>query len=285
MKNSMYTSTVELITPETAESYLLTSEGNRAINTRTVNTYVKLLKNGSWVVNGASIKFDSTGHLFDGHHRLTAIIKSGIPAEIFVVRGIEDKRAFSTVDCGRGRTADQLLRIEAPDMKNTKTVVSAARAVMLLENNRLPGENKSAQLQKTNTEMLAYIKSLTNLESFVDRACNIVPRNGRSLLPQATIAAFSYHLVINLHWPESLVYRFFEQVTNRYTPAGNPTLETLRKRLLDCRDSRDKTPQQVISAYVVVAFNAFVAGKQLQRLHLSKKNDTVPMFSENNKIQ
>lgn len=46
------------------------------------------MKTGRWVLNGETICFDSNGVLRDGHHRLLAIIESGVTIEVLVVRGV-----------------------------------------------------------------------------------------------------------------------------------------------------------------------------------------------------
>ena len=55
---------------------------------KTVNEYIAQMRKGLWVLNGETVCFDANGALMDGHHRLLAIIESGITIEVLVVRGV-----------------------------------------------------------------------------------------------------------------------------------------------------------------------------------------------------
>lgn len=85
----MFRHKVEKITPEIAKIYY-----SRVINRQAVKTYIAQMKTGRWVLNGETICFDSNGVLRDGHHRLLAIIESGVTIEVLVVRGVDPAAWF-----------------------------------------------------------------------------------------------------------------------------------------------------------------------------------------------
>lgn len=95
---------IETITPRMADDYLGTMRKNRPVSDRVVLEYGMAIDGGKWVVNGEAIKFDVDGHLIDGQHRLRACSLAGKPFRTYVIRGIEDERAFSTMDTGKTRT-------------------------------------------------------------------------------------------------------------------------------------------------------------------------------------
>lgn len=64
----------EIITPETAKSWLLKNVHNRPLRDGLVTTYATDMANEQWQSNGESIKFSSEGELLDGQHRLAAVI-------------------------------------------------------------------------------------------------------------------------------------------------------------------------------------------------------------------
>ncbi|WP_257264502.1 ParB/RepB/Spo0J family partition protein [Endozoicomonas sp. ONNA2] len=98
-------STRLLMTPEMAENILEERNGrNRKISKELVRRISRDIKNDRWIFNGQPIIFDDEGHLIDGQHRLTAIARSGKAVETLVVSGIEDKKAFHTIDHGKPRT-------------------------------------------------------------------------------------------------------------------------------------------------------------------------------------
>lgn len=103
------TATMEMITPQIAEEYLKHNTNNyRFLSREKVCNYAEDMKRGLWKANGESIVFDTDGTLKDGQHRLNAIVKSGIPCQILVVRGIEDN--INVFDMGMGRTISQIAR-------------------------------------------------------------------------------------------------------------------------------------------------------------------------------
>ena len=91
-----------------AELYLSKSRGNRNLSPTKVNQYAADMKNGRWQVTHQGIAFDVNGVLKDGHHRLHAIIKAGIPVDILVVENIP--REATLFDRGRPRDTRQFLK-------------------------------------------------------------------------------------------------------------------------------------------------------------------------------
>lgn len=80
---------VELITPGKAKEYLdLNFEKNRRKSAESISAYGRDMTARTWVFTGDPIKFDTNGRLVDGQHRLEAIIASGVPKQINVVRGL-----------------------------------------------------------------------------------------------------------------------------------------------------------------------------------------------------
>lgn len=52
---------VETITPELAREYLKANTFNRELNEKTVNSYVRQIKEGQWKLNGETIAFSRGG--------------------------------------------------------------------------------------------------------------------------------------------------------------------------------------------------------------------------------
>lgn len=115
MNENKITATVETITPEMAERYLYSSEGNarwsdpsKLYYKRTVDKYANSMLNNNWELNGEAIVFSESGVLKEGHHRMAAVIRAGVPVQMLVVRGISDD--VKTFDEGRPRNVVQVMR-------------------------------------------------------------------------------------------------------------------------------------------------------------------------------
>lgn len=96
-----------LATKDIAQEWLNHNYSNRAISEKYLKTLIKEIRENKWVINGDTIRFSKTGELLDGQHRLTAIVKTGIPQYVWVFTGLDKT---SHIDDGRGRTIrDQIL--------------------------------------------------------------------------------------------------------------------------------------------------------------------------------
>lgn len=118
---------LEKITPEIAAEYLKhnTNEKQRNINMAKVRSYALDMLNGNWEVNGEAIVFSKKGVLKNGQHRLKAIIESGTPTSIVVIRGVDDD--VNIYDCGAGRTVSQWGK--ATGYKISTSMSAAARII------------------------------------------------------------------------------------------------------------------------------------------------------------
>ena len=79
----MYSKIITM-TPEMAERFLQTNPRNRHIKREKVKKLIDDIKHGEWKLTHQGIAIDEDGKLIDGHHRLTAIVETGIPCEMMV---------------------------------------------------------------------------------------------------------------------------------------------------------------------------------------------------------
>lgn len=115
----MITHTIELISPAQAEEYLKANKVNRQISPGRVKQYADDMKAGLWKLNDENIRFNSSGLLIDGQHRLKAISASGCTVAIGVTRGIDD--SVNIYDRGRQRRLEDSMLMDSVD----KTVANA----------------------------------------------------------------------------------------------------------------------------------------------------------------
>lgn len=87
------------ITPEIAAAMLATSSGNRKLRKEYLERLSAAMTRGEWQVTNQGIGFDTTGALRDGHHRLSACIRSGVPIRSMVIFGMPTT-AYEVIDTG-----------------------------------------------------------------------------------------------------------------------------------------------------------------------------------------
>ena len=99
----MITSKVELITPSLAAEYLkMNTDNYRTPSNSLINAYAEDMRTGNWENNGEPISFRENGTLFNGQHRLQAVIKADTAVSFLVVRGIPNE--VKIADWGKTRT-------------------------------------------------------------------------------------------------------------------------------------------------------------------------------------
>ena len=115
---------METITPERAAHYLKRNVDNyRKISKSKVALYAQEMKAGKWQLNGESIVFDRDGKLKNGQHRLAAVIVAGVPIQMTVVKGVEDKT--NIFDVGMARSLAQISQASgAGEISTTECAVA-----------------------------------------------------------------------------------------------------------------------------------------------------------------
>lgn len=117
----VYSEVVE-ITPKMAVALLENMVENRSVSERIVKRYAEDMRNGRWMVTNQGIGINEEGKLFDGQHRLWAIIEANVPIQMMVSRGFK-KEAVYGVDGGRARSdADRVIISGMSSWVKTKEV-------------------------------------------------------------------------------------------------------------------------------------------------------------------
>ena len=100
---------VQTITPDYAAALLAKNTSNRPFTSSHADTIANGIRRGEWKLNGDAIRISDDGVLLDGQHRLTAIVRAGVPVQSVVIGGLP-RDVFDTIDIGAKRrsTADVL---------------------------------------------------------------------------------------------------------------------------------------------------------------------------------
>lgn len=102
------TAAFEIVTPDMAQSWLLlNSEKNRKLRRKKVIELADEMYAGAFYPTNQGIGFTVDGDLIDGQHRLSAIVESGMPQKLLVVKGL-NPFAFGAIDIGLKRQAGEI---------------------------------------------------------------------------------------------------------------------------------------------------------------------------------
>ena len=265
----------ENITPAKAQEYLNTSTGNRPISKSTVHSYADTMKQGGWMLNGVPIVFDTDGHLLDGHHRLEAITLAGIPVKMDVCRGVQSE-AFTTYDCGRHRSLGQLLAMQ--QVKNYNTVGSVVACnETLVRTGRIYSNNSVTaghHRKRTNTESYEiYTRDPKGYNQAADDAVRLV--HTARILNGSWIGGLIYYLTHTGGYDRNYVLTFFESLCSLDDGMVQPA-NMLRKRILREKLSNTNLIASQLFAFICIAWNAYVTGKELKIIRFNDKIEEYP---------
>ena len=170
------------ITPEVAES-MLKGPNIRQVRKPTLDKYIRQLKEGTWWMNGETIKFDASGLLVDGQHRLLAVMQTKIAIVALVVYGVTSKG----VDEGRQRTVSDLLGGRGAGHAETRAAV--LRIIYCLANSERLRPFQGAKL--ANAELLDWMETLD--QEGMARSCTIACGMHKRY-PAAITGAIAYQI-------------------------------------------------------------------------------------------
>lgn len=172
--NPNLTASFEVISPDFAKRMLdvTTANGfeNRRMKTWKVDQYARDIEAGRWANTNQSIGLTSDGSVIDGQHRLHAIIKTGIPVTMLVVRGLTQE-SFSYIDLGIARTvADHFRHV---GKKNVFALSGAGKLLAMHINGGM--QKRWSEVAPTNAEALAAVECFDNTdfwnEDYLKRSC------------------------------------------------------------------------------------------------------------------
>jgi hypothetical protein len=214
------TMTVETIGPDKAEEYLAENRGNRNIVQAHVAALARDIRNGQWMFNAQPICFSMSGRLLNGQHRLSAVLESGLPIEVLVMRGLPEA-AFTTYDkqAKKAPALDEMF-----EDFGDKALISAT-AVLLWRREMRPADEPNAR--PTASEIRDVIRDHPDLIQLRGFARKLV-RYGRA----SALAYAAYRIMRDNPRLGRVFLERLETAAN--LPAGHVILR-LRDRLIDLR--------------------------------------------------
>ncbi|MEI6655778.1 MAG: hypothetical protein WCP45_13520 [Verrucomicrobiota bacterium] len=130
------TAKIEVVTPAKAKAWLETMSPNRKVKDSSVAMYASDMANGNWKISPQGIAFDDGKALFDGQHRLLAVIRCGLSVPLLVLRGfptLQGKmKTMDVVDCGAIRSLPDRLKLMGCYAGNPNLVCAIARQIAMI---------------------------------------------------------------------------------------------------------------------------------------------------------
>lgn len=252
------------VTPKMAEEWLKSNIDNRPADERMVQKYAGEMSEGRWKVTGDPIRFDMTGRVIDGQHRLMAIILSQKPQMMLVVRGLPPD-SFKVIDTGKVRNVQTILAMAGH--KNTVWLKSVATWVYAYSVGRHGAIFNPPQLTAEMVEEV--IAKHSGMLRFVSRSSNSGFRS-----PLASACAYLFSLI-----DEAEAERWLEDMTTGANLEQDDPVLRCREVIMNRRVGRNGRAIQVHRFQVMVkSWNARRTGikKRILYSHNEVEIDGLP---------
>lgn len=185
------TNCVVSVTPELARKWLDTNiQNNRRVIMGKVDKWAKVMQEGKWRL-GDPILFDKDGRLFQGQHRLHAVIKSGATVDFVVIHGYDEECA-QVVDLGVNRRLHDVARLQG---KKTGPAEAAIMRSMIIPCSKY-------YKQKDLISHSAMLEVIDEYLPYIEYAMKVAPHrnhllNKASFLAAIARAAYFYNVINN----------------------------------------------------------------------------------------
>ena len=238
------------VTPEIATHWLTFNVVNRAITERKIVGYLREIESGRWALNGDTIRF-APGRLLDGQNRLHAIIRSGVKVLTSVCHGV-DPAAQVTMDCGRNRTARDVIGIEGFGPWESGVIGAGIHGIISASK----GQSPTSTVRYPNSDVRDFVlEHRVTVENTV-RLLKELPR-------KPTILPFSRCLTLHYLFAKADPARadaFFQRLFVGDDLQRDSPIFHLRTRLLNDMATGSKMKSWTAFQMAIKTFNAFRKG-------------------------
>lgn len=256
--------------PDVASAWLARNTRNRSVTPRHIDALSQEIRNGKWGVDGSTIAFDTLGRLFDGQHRLHAVVKTGIAIRTLLVTGINPERFAGKDGILKRRNVKDVLSIMGE--KNRSHLASSLTYIYSLLEGRTYELGKERRLCNSSVqEFFAQHPDIGESVRFFDRVRKLaVPRG---LVSPQTLVSLHY---LFSRKDAAQAEAFFEQlVMGTGLERGDPVW-VLRRRLEHDRNSTSSLPVEYKSAIIIKTWNAVRKGKRPRAIAWKREAEEFP---------
>lgn len=259
----------ERITPVVAQRYLEENTRNRPLRRATVKRFAAAMRRDEWLNNGETIKFNGSGCLIDGQHRLAAIVEADRTIEAIVVRGLMSD-AQETVDTGVRRHPSDVLALRG--YAHGAEVSAAARAAYYQGRyDRIV--TRGAEDYPTHQQIVAIAEADTkNIQAAADFAVEFRASHPEFGLSAPMVAEMVY--TFGLKSSPERAMDFFRALV---LAEDGPT-RLLRHTLVSNKNAMRRLSRAKVLAFCIKAFNAWVMGSDIKRLRWKRSGTARETF-------
>lgn len=245
------------VTPDHATLWLHLNERNRNVNPRVVDRYLRDMDAGNWAFNGETIKFAANGKLLDGQHRLTAIVRHGRPILALVVRGLPDA-SQDVMDTGRKRTGADMFAIN--QRRHAVTLAAVTRLAVAWQQGKITTADSKVSEYVSNP----MLRDAVNDDPMLEWATALATSLNAEFPAKSSAVGFSAWLMG--YTDQDATIDFLTAVAEMRTDGTGDPRFTLRRRLNQAKENRERLTAIEESYMIVRSWNAWRNGERLSML-------------------
>jgi len=277
LKEYGLTAYIKTITPRTAKEMLETmgNPKNRNISDVNLANYSRMMRNGDWMLNGEAVIIQSDGIIANGHNRLNAIIRAGVPVDILVIEGVSPE-AFVTYDSGQKRKASHVLQME--DIPNSKNIAAVVTSVAIYRDALKRNGSFNTYIRPSNLEISAEYNKNPQLYQL---ACKLACRTNHICTISSIGMVYAYALIDGNRDYDSVEYFCEKLATGRMLEIGDPVLalrETLIRAKSEKQSSNSSKTSNWYKSVCIAAWNACMTGKKLRIIKVLDQNKAIQLL-------
>lgn len=252
---------IEKIDPAKATDYLEHNLRNRNLRKRAVELYAEDMREGRWKLNNQAIAFNIAGDLIDGQHRLAAVVESGTPVQMMVMRGLPNE-TMDVLDTGIRRTTADTIGLMG--YSNRAVLASIARLHILYTE-----QNTDLRAQVSTPRQIAWIDD--HAEAANEAAARAT---SWKQITKPSVLGTAFMLFAEKDHGEAMAF-FTAMVEMNMRGVGDPRAALMR-RLSGLRADRTRIDQWRELMLFIRTWNAVRAGEKLERVQV----DLRPVWRE-----
>ena len=232
------------VTPAIAEEMLSASIGNRKLDSSNVTALVRDITADDYHYNvpGSGIAFDKAGRLVNGHHTLTAFLRSGKP--VLTMTLTTGAAHLDKCDTGKSRTlGDSAVMSGNSECKN---IAKLGVNILKLINNH-PLSNTGAKKEFANSEIFKFVKNnFDELTKISDTLSNFKKANKKDTIKKyakfepSVIGSVMWELIYNENYNVEVVNEFALGIMT-YNTHPNEIIDRFRKTVIKDSVKTNKT--------------------------------------------
>lgn len=245
------------IGPALAEQLLATYKTDyRKLRPKYSEGLARDMVNGYWNFDGSPIKFDEEDSLFDGQHRLHAVILSDTTQRFLFISGLP-KSAYHTTDTGLPRKYSDTLRMRGYNNVNNRQAL--VKFIAKWEAGKSYDDSKKLTSAEYDVVHDQHVDTISRALE-----CALSARYKVPVSP--SVFSFAWWLLTRIDREQA--YTFLVSVAEGENLRHGMPAYTLRQRLI--RESGNRLTRNEILHLIFAAWNAFRDGNEIVKLQMPK---------------